>query len=77
MLFQQRVEFAGADLLHVHRFHGGNAGAVEDGKLLLKRSRIAQCVHLRGNRQRLAVFSKNRVCDAGRQCDNDCHACEF
>lgn len=77
VFFQKRVQLTGANLLHIHRFNGGNAGAVEDGKLLLKRSGVAQCVHLRRNRQRLAVIGKNRVCDTGRQCDDSCHACEF
>ncbi|MNV63216.1 hypothetical protein D3C71_1557980 [compost metagenome] len=77
VLFEKRVQFAGADLLHVHRFHGGNACAVEDGKLFFQRSGIAQRVHLRGDRQRLAVIGKNRICETGRQSDDECHACKF
>ncbi len=74
MLFQKRVQLAGADLLHIHRFNGRNARAVEDGKLLFQRSGVAQGVHLRGNRQRLAVFGQNRICDTGRQSNDECHA---
>lgn len=77
VLFQQRVQFTGADLLHIHGFHGGNASAVENGKLFFQRSGIAQRVHLRGNRQHLAVICENRICETGRQSDDECHASEF